>query len=228
MIESYVIRMKGVLPSEQLANDCVKSGKRFNIDILEFDAVWGDQVDVEFEKYNLFSFEKTKPHRKVRGVKGCFLSHYILWKRSLENNIPILIFEHDAEIIREIPFEYFETIDFDVLNLDAHSRTILDYEQHLTEDYGTDIEQHGSTLIKDPSFSLLNNTSIKGLHSYIVRPSGAEKLIKQSSEHGVLPADIAVNGYWCSLFKTKTSYCRLNPKSWIDKKKSSVHSFTKS
>jgi|TARA_B110000503_G_C7112134_1_gene398594 GR25 family glycosyltransferase involved in LPS biosynthesis len=220
--------MKGKGPSEDLATDCIKSGKAFNIDIQLFDAVWGNDVEIEYQKYKLFPFENIKSTRNTKGVKGCFLSHYKLWKKSFDENIPLLIFEHDAELIRPIPLEEFNKSEFDVLNLDAYTRSKINYIKHLDNDCGPRITQYINQHPKKNGFSLYDNTHIKGLHSYIIRPSGAAKLIEATKIHGVLPADIAVNSIWCKLFRTETSYCRLNPKSWKDENKKAIYSYTKS
>jgi GR25 family glycosyltransferase involved in LPS biosynthesis len=220
--------MKGKSPSEDLATDCIKSGKLFNIDIQLFDATWGDNVEPEYQKYKLFPFKDIKPTRDTKGVRGCFLSHYKLWKKCADENRPLLIFEHDAEIIRPIPFEEFDNRDFDVLNLDAYSRSKTNYIDHLNEDYGYTITQHEPEYPAKSGFTLYNRTHIKGLHSYIIRPAGAIKLIAATGINGVMPADIAVNSVWCKLFRTDTSYCRLNLKSWIDDDKRAIYSYTKS
>jgi GR25 family glycosyltransferase involved in LPS biosynthesis len=228
VIESYVICMKGKTPSEALAADCIRSGKLFNIDIQMFDAVWGDDVETEYQKYKLFPFKDIKSTRDTKGVRGCFLSHFKLWKKCADENKPLLIFEHDAEVIRPIPFEEFNNKKFDVLNLDAYSRSKINYIEYLEEDRGCTITQHVIEYPKKSGFTLYNCTHIKGLHSYIIQPAGAIKLIAATKLHGVIPADIAVNGVWCNLFRTETSYCRLNPKSWIDENKRAIYSYTKS
>ena len=226
-ISAYVIRMKGEGPSEMLAEDCINSGKKHGIDIIPFDAVWGDEVDPLYKKEKLFPFPKSKEHRNTKGVRGCFLSHYRLWKKCANEDKPLLIFEHDAEIIRPIPLDHFDKQHFDVLNLDAYSRSKENYLEHLETWYGNEIQQHVLWHPLKKGFSLYNHTHIIGLHAYIIRPLGAKRLIKHTKQIGVLPADIAVNGIWCRLYRTQTSFCRLNPKSCKDESKSSKWSYTK-
>ena len=36
---------------------------------------------------------------------GCFLSHYNLWKKSLYENKPILILEHDVKFLSKFDYE---------------------------------------------------------------------------------------------------------------------------
>lgn len=227
MIESFAIVMKGKPVSEELAKECVESGKQFNIDIKEFDAVWGDQVSKEYANQQLRPYFKLKSSRDTKGVRGCFLSHFLLWKKSLEENKPLLIFEHDALIIRHIDTEYLLTKFDDVLNLDAFSRVEKNYETWLKKDRGKNVNLWTETLPSKTGFDLFNHTNIKGLHSYIIKPSGAKKLIDKTYKVGVLPADIAVNSAWCNLYRTDTSLCRINPKYWLDDKKKSRNSYTR-
>jgi len=48
-------------------------------------------------------------YRKPDNVAACFASHYLLWKKCIELNEPILILEHDAIFKQNIP-----DIDFDM------------------------------------------------------------------------------------------------------------------
>lgn len=44
------------------------------------------------------------------GVRGCFLSHYSLWKHCIKINEPIGIFEHDIEFLKPQPNTEFEHV----------------------------------------------------------------------------------------------------------------------
>jgi GR25 family glycosyltransferase involved in LPS biosynthesis len=44
------------------------------------------------------------------GVRGCFLSHYTLWKRCVELNQPIGIFEHDIEFLKPFSNKEFDHV----------------------------------------------------------------------------------------------------------------------
>ena len=45
-----------------------------------------------------------------QGEVGCFLSHYLLWKKCIDLNEPILILEDDAIITDEFDIEKIEKL----------------------------------------------------------------------------------------------------------------------
>jgi glycosyl transferase family 25 len=148
----------------------------------------------------------------VKGVKGCFLSHFLLWKKCLELNKPILILEHDALAIRELPKDILD-YNYDILNLDYASRQIENYWEYVETDHGLEILSWEKSSRK--GYGGYNKSSIPGIHGYIIKPSGAEKLIKFSKQQGTLPADIQINSLVVDLKYTKTSYVKINPKYWL-------------
>ena len=224
--KTYIIRMQGQKVSEELSSDLALSLEQMSISYNYFDAIYGTDVEKYWQEYKLFFYHKQSENKKTNGVKGCFLSHYTLWNNCIEDNIPYLIFEHDALMIRNLPNQIFDE-DFDVLNLDYASRKEKDYEMHLSMDKGYKIMPWSADCSPKGFYSRVNKLSIKGLHAYIIKPNGAKKLIKKANELGTLPADIHVNSLYVNLKYTKTSYARINPKYWIDSKTGSVNSFTR-
>lgn len=213
--------------SEELADDCVASGKQFNINIEKFDAVQLDDVAPTYEKLNLRPFPKLKKSRDTKGVRGCFCSHYTLWQKCIELNEPVLIFEHDALIIRPIPKDITNKFS-ELCNLDAYSRTSKVYEDHLKEFENYDVVPHQPKKHTERGgFHYYDKECIKGLHAYIIKPQGARALIDFTKNKGVLPADVHVNTQSVALTKTKYSLCRINPKYWLDKSKKSMNSYTR-
>ncbi|MBT7802283.1 MAG: hypothetical protein HN551_13685 [Tateyamaria sp.] len=237
MIEANVIVMNGNKISEELASDCLASGKKFGLKITKFNAVWGDSVEKEYNNYNLkpfpglypfWKFWKFKSNRDTKGVRGCFLSHFILWKKCLSDNKPLIIFEHDALVIRPLDINNLLSKFDDVLNLDAFFRVAPVYEEWLKKNNGNGVSLLFDTLPAASGLKLYKNTHIKGLHAYIIKPPGAKKLIEKTYSEGVLPADIAVNSVWCNLYRTDTSLCQINLKYWSDKDRKFTYSYTKS
>lgn len=71
------------------ARTCVESGKKWGVDVQLFAGLQGDEVNdlpIDFE-----------PDASV-GLKGCFGSHYSLWKQCIKDNEHFCILEHDAII----------------------------------------------------------------------------------------------------------------------------------
>lgn len=97
-----MIVIKGNEASEYYANHCIKSWKNFGINVKKFDAITPDDLpNNNFIKWKEYS-DQDKYLLKGLKVpitdteKACFTSHYMLWKKSAEENIPILVLEHDA------------------------------------------------------------------------------------------------------------------------------------
>lgn len=209
-IKSFVIFVNEPVSIEQSV-ESVESFKKIGINVERFSGVYKHNVDVVWDQEELFFYHKQSDNKKVKGVKGCFLSHYLLWKKCLELNEPLLILEHDAIAIRSIPQNILE-YDFDVLNLDYASRQVTDYWNYVNSDHGFEICAWKSSDKK--GYGGYNKSSIAGIHGYIIKPSGAEKLIEFSKKEGTLPADIQINSKVVDLRYTKTSYVKINPKYW--------------
>ena len=227
--KAYVITMNDRSFSEELADDCVASGKQFNINIEKFDAVQLDDVDPVYKKFGLRPFPKLKKSRDTKGVRGCFCSHYLLWLKCIELNEPIMILEHDALFIRPIPKDIVNKFS-ELCNLDAYSRTSKVYEDHLKLFENYDVIAHQpktQTHTFKSGFHYYDKECIKGLHAYFIKPQGAKSLIDFARNKGVLPADVHVNAQSVALTKTKYSLCRINPKYWLDKSKKSMNSYTR-
>ena len=102
--KTYLIVLKNHQPSEQLASECLLSAERFNWNVEVFPAVNGNTITEQtWLDYGL----KNSGHRPAdltyKGTQGCFLSHYMLWKRCAELDQPIIVLEDDAEVLGPIP-----------------------------------------------------------------------------------------------------------------------------
>lgn len=224
--KAYIITMKGRNISEELSADCVESCKKFDVPYEVFPAVQQDNVDIIYNQLQLKPFPGLKSFRNTKGVRGCFCSHYLLWKKCYETAEPLIVFEHDAVIIRDIPESLMNSFT-DVLILDAHSRTAKNYLERLKEDHGNLVETKIATPQKNMSIKHYNNIHIKGAHAYIIKPAGAKKLIEFTKKYGVMPADIQINPISVDLKFTQTVFCRINEKYWLEKSKKSMNSYTR-
>lgn len=113
------------------------------------------------------------------GVKGCFYSHYNLWKKCVELNEPILIWEDDIVLTRNfIPIEWDEVL---VVAL-GHPTKSQRYTNYLSNP-----PKHAGA--KD-----YYNTSMPGCCGYAIKPIAAKKLL-EIYKNTYLPADNAINQY---------------------------------
>jgi len=211
-MKAIVIRLRDVEESETLARECIQSGKQHDLIIYPFDGVYGEeQIAAKHKEFEIRPWkEKMKKNRL--GVKGCFLSHYSIWLHAIEIDQPIIVFEHDAVIIRKIPENIEETF-LDILNLDYASRifeSYEEYEKYLNVNKSFEVKQIDSTSAR-ATYQYINTHHIKGAHGYILKPNGAKKLIDAAFEHGYIAADVHINSYYLNVNYSTPSYCRINP-----------------
>ena len=224
-IPTYVITMIGEGLSENLAQECIESAKKFGIQAKIFPATWGKDIDKHFVEQDLKIYKKGQKKKDINpGLKGCLLSHYRLWKKCIESQEPMMIFEHDNIVLRDIPQKLLNTFE-DVLHLDFASRQVTDYED-FTETYnGDDVKQWCPQIPRLSGHELYNKTHIKGSHAYIIKPLGATKMVDWVWNVGALSPDLAMNSTAIDLRYTLTSFCRINPRYWMESKKRSKNSF---
>lgn len=127
------------------------------------------------------NLEPLKPTGKMSapGVKGCFYSHYNLWKKCVELNEPIVIWEDDIVLSRS--FQPVEWDDVLVVAL-GHPTKSLRYMQYLETPTG------------DPKAEEYHQSSMPGCCGYAIKPHAAKKLLK-TYKNTYLPADNAINQY---------------------------------
>jgi len=113
------------------------------------------------------------------GVKGCFLSHYGLWKRCVELDEPIIIWEDDIVLCRPlIPIEFQDVL---VIAL-GHPTKSQGYLSYLENPAG------------DPAAQEYRQASMPGCCGYAIKPHAAKKLV-DTYQNTFLPADNAINQY---------------------------------
>lgn len=171
-MKAYVITITDFEPSVSSANKCVSSSKKHGLDVEIFDAITPKKNPLELlKKYeiNESDFDETYS-RKINGI-CCFLSHYTLWKRSIEENENILILEHDAVMIKK----------FDV---NTNFNMLLSLGK---PSYGKYIVPSKIGVNK-----LVSKTYLPGAHAYIIKPAAAKELIMQSKVRSKY-ADVFMN-----------------------------------
>ena len=110
-IPTYVITMIGEGMSEQLAQECINSAKKFGISPEIFPETHGDYIEKHFKEHDLKIFKKGQQRKEINpGLKGCLLSHLRLWKKCVEIANPIMIFENDNIVLRDIPEILLESL----------------------------------------------------------------------------------------------------------------------
>lgn len=224
-IEGFVIRKSGDLFSEELSDDCVQAAKKFNIIVKKVEGIY-DNFDDLLKEEKLFINPASAKKFNTNGVKGCFLSHYTMWKKCLELNKPILIFEHDGLMINPLPENVLDKFN-DYLNLDysrhVFKRDMKNYAGSLKYNIESiDIVSLNPRCDFADNFKFMNKNHIVGAHGYILKPSGAEKIIQGMKKDGICPADIAPNLRYIEMYYTTETVVRVNEK-MLENKGGSSH-----
>ena len=196
-MKSFIIYLPEIAASNDTATNLKEKLESFNMDVELFEVVNGNDALIlqAAESRTIHPFgikgpsvtsnatleDEQKAIGKIQrpGVVGCFYSHYKLWKKCVELNEPIIIWEDDIVLTRE----YIEVDWEDVLILAlGHPAKSAKYMTYLTDPTG------------EPIAVEYKQTSMPGCCGYAIKPEAAAKLLNVYSST-FLPADNAINKY---------------------------------
>ena len=116
---------------------------------------------------------------------ACFLSHYTVWKKSIELNEPIMVLEHDAIFMKPFDETAFIKAECDIISINdprGATRKALDYHEKL--------QKNPKVIQRVPTIDdLMIPQGLPGNSAYIIKPSGAKKMIDLVKEFGAWPND---------------------------------------
>jgi len=167
-LKNFIICLTDYPKSMGPAQAALHSGQHHGWDIALFPGVDGSNIDVA-QLIEHWGIQINSSNRKCQqqmhdrpGVRGCFLSHWLLWKHCVELDATIGIFEHDVEFLKEpINLPLFQ----DVLKLVAGF---------------------------EPRRPMPAGVWYEGSSGYLITPIGAKKLIDWTLLNGCLPSDVAI------------------------------------
>lgn len=196
-MKSYIITLTTNKRSVDATNRCIKSA---NIPITIFDAVdemnaecimreegivwkypWqGEQMDFK-AGLRKTAYKTAQPLRRV----ACFLSHYLLWKSCANQNQPFMILEHDAIFIKPFDQTAFMKAECDIISLnDPRGAT------RMAHDYHDILQSKPQAIQRVPTIDdLMVPQGLPGNSAYIIKPSGAKKMLDLVREYGAWPND---------------------------------------
>ena len=193
-MKAYIITVKGNYLSEQSAKKTFDSAKWAGLEpeivagVDKFGAT--NELKKNGLKINNTDGMFTKLSYKEATI-GCFLSHYNLWKKSLYENKPILILEHDVKFLSK--FDYELPKDYDgIINIGkplwGHKwKSWIDGVYHRT------CKVPMTSFLDEHKYCDCEEHFLHGAHAYIVTPNAAKKLISHYKENGIIPADFSIN-----------------------------------
>lgn len=221
-MKSYAIIIKENKISEIGFRNLLNSANSFNLDftinrfnaithmdslnvLKELNITWNyPDKDAIYE--NSIKLTKIPYTTKVKEKRiACSLSHYLIWKESHENNIPILVFEHDSLIINKIDKKLFDG-EYSVLGInDPRGATRKSSVFHSIVQKSVEEFLH-VPIIDDMKIP----QGLAGNSAYIIKPEGAKKLLDLVEEHGLWPNDaIMCQQLVPNMYVTKTYYTKI-------------------
>lgn len=172
-MKSFVITIMDNPKSVESADRCIASAKKIGLEVEKFKAITPNDSPFSIAKSEGIDPDGfSEVYSRHANCLSAFLSHYSLWKKCLlEIGQPIVIFEHDAVVINELPAS---NIFKGAVNLGAPS-------------YGK---------FNQPSFFGMGPLTTKryfpGAHAYMVNPKGAEAFIR-TAKISPKPTDVYLN-----------------------------------
>ena len=109
----------------------------------------------------------------------------MLWKMCIEKNEPIMILEHDAIFIRPFDDTAFMKAECDIISMnDPRGAT------RRAQDFHEKLQQGHQTIKRVPTIDdLMVPQGLPGNSAYIIKPSGAKKMLNLVKEYGSWPND---------------------------------------
>lgn len=201
-MKSFHIILKNHKLGEELGNKNIKIAKQFGLDTHIFDAIPGNDCQ------HLFKQHKVRPPQTNKlGHHGCFMSHFLLWKKCIELDETIAILEHDGVFLRSLP-EDIDNNFIDICRLDSCIHWKDTYEDDLQQCLNKTINYHKpNTVYKEKGFG---NFYI-GYYGYLIKPCAAEKLVVRAKKIGAHAVDMFVSTNVVDIVSVTSSIVRLDP-----------------
>jgi GR25 family glycosyltransferase involved in LPS biosynthesis len=221
-LKSYAIIIKENAISEFGFKNLLNSAKSFNLDftidrfnavthenslnkLKELNITW-NYPDKDIIYDNTIKLTKMPYVTKVKEKRiACSLSHYLIWKESHENNIPILVFEHDSIIINKIDKRLFDE-KYSILGInDPRGATRKSNVFHNI------VQKSVKEFLNVPIIDDMKiPQGLAGNSAYIIKPEGAKKLLDLVEDHGLWPNDaIMCQQLVPNMYVTKTYYTKV-------------------
>jgi GR25 family glycosyltransferase involved in LPS biosynthesis len=168
-MKAFIITLSKIPASLATATAMIAPLASFGLDVTLFEGVYGDEAvkmaDVEKRTLHPIDHNGTPTLNNFKvsgpGALGCFYSHYNLWKRCVELDEPVLIFEDDVKIIRP-----FYPVTFDEILIVA-----IGSWKEMIDIYKEPIEL--------PAALPYSRSCLPGAVGYVIMPTAAKKLISE-------------------------------------------------
>lgn len=203
-MKAYVITIAGHEYSESSARRCINSAQEYGVVVEIFPAVTPDTVErLMLQEKLVWGWADNNTRKAVCPISSleqfpytsknllvkmsCSMSHYLLWKRCIELNEPILILEHDAVFVNSFPdIEFNGAIQINDPRGGGYKG----------KPHSESMVQRGTTgthplTRKRPADSAIPD-GFSGNSAYIIKPWAAEQFIEAYKKYGVWPNDATI------------------------------------
>ena len=185
-MEAWVITLFENEYSRRVAARCIESA---NIKVREWEAVparhgrqFLEDAGLEWTWGHGYGGMNHKPYGGNNDARiACFMSHYLLWRRCVVKERPLLILEHDAVFVR--PFEPFEFDNICMINDPFMATPRGDWWSDQMRRRGPGVWP--KTKVFDDS----RPDGLAGNSAYVIKPHAAQNLIDLAHEIGAWPND---------------------------------------
>jgi len=201
-MEALVITLIGNEYSERKADECIASAAKYGVVVEKYVAVDKHESEQLMAYHNLkWTWANGNLERMtcpdtglthfpyatsdLRSKIGCSMSHYMLWCYCVAKNEPILILEHDAVFLRELPDFEFNGI-CQINDPNGATRRGKWWSQQMINRNVTGVHEKTwvtTELERDIPDGLAGNSA------YVIKPWAAKELINKYNELGVWPND---------------------------------------
>jgi len=201
-MKAYIICIAQNEISEKGAKNCIASSNKvkndFSIEI--FDAVTPDMANTVMTGNGLkwkYPWSGQETDLKTGLIKSayttkvpenriaCAMSHWLLWKKCVTLNEPILILEHDSIFIEKLDYDSIFKSNFDIIGINSPAAATR--RSHVYHDI---LQSRPAWIQPVPDVDEFNiPQGLAGNSAYIIKPNGANNIIKAAKDHGVWPND---------------------------------------
>lgn len=169
-MKGYVVTLFNLPQSIEVANRCVKTAKKFDIDVELFPAVYKDIARQEATNDNIKLGKWNPIYSDDEAVIGNLVSQHRIWTKIANGTEPGIVLEHDAVFVSEVPDLEGKG---DIINLGkpSHCR----------------IRHHN-----EPGIRKMVQSYLQGAHGYYLTPKGASALLAKVKQIGAMPCDLFI------------------------------------
>lgn len=218
-MDVFAIVIKDHSTSESGFSALQQSSKAVGNDfsVVRYDAIVPEQVEQQMKTHKLqwnypssgsvldpwselrkTAYGEKNPLRRV----ACSLSHYNLWKRSVETDKPLLILEHDSAFIAKLEPTHIIDSGFGVVGINSPIQATFAFDR-----YSQMIQQRKEEI--QPVPMLVSKEVPQGLagnSAYIIKPFAAKHLIGLCHKYGLWPNDAIMCQQLCNFLGVSRTY----------------------